>query len=149
MVQMYLEAWPWHYLIHPPPPPHMLHLWYSHCTHIECFMWTHCQVRARRVLSIFKDVPLRTRRVLLPYTFYSNSALLVLNRTSLDIDSSLLAFNWQYVMSIVFRHRNVPVCRFPIQKIFSKYLCSLCSTPWNSVVSIQYVYAYAFWGQNV
>ena len=52
-----------------------------------------CQLRARRALSIFKDVPLRTRRALLPLTLYSDSALLVLNRTTLNIDSTLLALN--------------------------------------------------------
>ena len=41
------------------------------------------QLRARRALTLFNDVPLRTRRALSPYTLYSNSALLVLNGTSL------------------------------------------------------------------
>ena len=51
------------------------------------------QLRARRALLLLKDVPLRTRRALSPQTLYSNSALLVLNRTSLNIDSALLALN--------------------------------------------------------
>ena len=60
------------------------------------------QLKARRALSLFKDVLLRTRRALLPRTLYSDSTLLVLNRTSLNIDSALLALNWRYmpVMSI-------------------------------------------------
>ena len=36
------------------------------------------QLRTRRALMQLKDVPLRTRRALLPLTLYSNSALLVL-----------------------------------------------------------------------
>ena len=42
------------------------------------------QLRARRALSLFKDVPLRTRRALSLYKVYGDSALLVLNRTSLN-----------------------------------------------------------------
>ena len=57
---------------------------------------TYCQLRARRALLLFKDDLLRTRRALSPYTLYSNSALLVLNGTSLNIDSALLALNWRY-----------------------------------------------------
>ena len=41
------------------------------------------QLRARRALLQLKDVPLRTRRALLLYKVYGNSALLVLNGTSL------------------------------------------------------------------
>ena len=55
-----------------------------------------CQLRARRALSIFKDVPLGTRRVLLLYNVYVNSTLLVLNGTSLNSDSALLALNWWF-----------------------------------------------------
>ena len=75
------------------------------------------QLRARRALSIFKDVPiaplelvlnrtdnydhvcsvpLRTRRALSLYIAYGDSALLVLNGTSLSSDSALLALNWRY-----------------------------------------------------
>ena len=42
-----------------------------------------CLSRARRALSIFKDVPLTTRRVLSLYKVYGDSSLLVLNGTSL------------------------------------------------------------------
>ena len=48
-------------------------------------------------LSIFKDVSLKTRRALSLYNVYGNSALLVFNGTSLNIDSALLALNWQNV----------------------------------------------------
>ena len=46
---------------------------------------THCiyQLRARRVFILFKDVLLKTRRVLLLNRVYGDSALLVLNRTLL------------------------------------------------------------------
>ena len=52
-------------------------------------------LRTKRVLSLSKDVPLRTRRVILLKTLYSDTALLVLNRTPLNIDSTLLALNCQ------------------------------------------------------
>ena len=41
-----------------------------------------------------KDVPLTTRRAQLLYKVYGDSTLLVLNRTSLNSDSALLALNW-------------------------------------------------------
>ena len=58
----------------------------------------YCQLRVRRALPLFIDVPLRTRRVLSPQTLYSDNALLVLNGTSLDIDtdSALLALIWWF-----------------------------------------------------
>ena len=50
------------------------------------------QLRARRALLQFKDVPLRTRALLL-YKVYGDSALLVLNGTSLIYNNALLALN--------------------------------------------------------
>ena len=55
------------------------------------------QLRARRALLQIKDVPLRTRRVLLPMILYSSNALLVLNGTSLSCNNALLALNWRYI----------------------------------------------------
>ena len=46
------------------------------------------QLRARRALLQIKDVPLKTRRALLPLTLYSNSALLVLRGTSFSCNSA-------------------------------------------------------------
>ena len=43
-------------------------------------------------------VPLRTRRVLSSQTLYSDSVLLVLHRTSLNLDNTLLVLNWQYIL---------------------------------------------------
>ena len=58
-------------------------------------------LRARRALSIFKDVLRRTRRALSLYKVYRyryvDSASLVLNGTSLNIDGALLALNWWYL----------------------------------------------------
>ena len=62
---------------------------------------TYRQLRARRALLQIKDVPLRTRRALLPLTLYSNSALLVLNGTSLSCNNALLALNWRYDKAII------------------------------------------------
>ena len=41
--------------------------------------WQYHRLKTKRMLMLFNDVPLRTRRALSPYTSYSNSALLVLN----------------------------------------------------------------------
>ena len=50
-----------------------------------------------RGLSTVQDVPLRTRRALSLYKVYGDSTLLVLNRTSLNIDSALLTLKWQNI----------------------------------------------------
>ena len=50
------------------------------------------------MLSLSKDVPLRTRRALSPYILYSDSALLVLNEMSLNCNNTLLALNWWFVV---------------------------------------------------
>ena len=56
------------------------------------------QVKARRALLQFKDVLLRTRRVLSLYKVYGDRALLVFNGTSLNCNNALLALNWRYVV---------------------------------------------------
>ena len=45
----------------------------------------------RNVILVYRQ--LRARRALLPYTLYSNSALLVLNGTYLSCNNALLALN--------------------------------------------------------
>ena len=55
------------------------------------------QLRARRALSIFKDVPLRTRRALLLHKVYGDSALLVLNGTSDDMPLNMSSVEKQTV----------------------------------------------------
>ena len=57
-------------------------------------------LRTRRVLSLCKSVLLKTRRALLLYRVYGNSALLVLNGTSLNINA-LLVLNWQFAKSLM------------------------------------------------
>ena len=74
---------------------------------VRCFFINH-QLRTRRALLQIKDVPLRTRRALLPLTLYSNSALLVLNGTSLSCNNSLLALNWRN--TIAFSYRYIAFC---------------------------------------
>ena len=56
------------------------------------------QLRARRALLQLKDVPLRTRRVLLLYKVNGNSALLVLNGTSLICNNALLTLSWWCIL---------------------------------------------------
>ena len=69
----------------------------NHC-YILLYFVSYRQLRARRALLNFKDVPLRTRRALSLYKVFGDSALLVLNGTSLNSDSTLLILNWQYVL---------------------------------------------------
>ena len=64
------------------------------------FYRPYCQLRARRALLQLKDVPLRTRRVLLLYKVNGDSALLVLNGTSLICNSALLALSWRYHVQV-------------------------------------------------
>ena len=52
-------------------------------------------MRARRALLQLKDDPLRTRRALSLYKVNGNSALLVLNGTSLICNNALLALIWR------------------------------------------------------
>ena len=69
----------------------------KNCVSMYLSIEIHRQLRARRALLQIKDVPLRTRRALLPLILYSNSALLVLNGTSLSCNNALLALNWWHV----------------------------------------------------
>ena len=55
------------------------------------------QLRARRALMLFKDVPLRTKRGLSLYKVCGDSALLVLNGTLLNNVNVLLALSGRYV----------------------------------------------------
>ena len=60
------------------------------------------QLRARRALILFKDVPLRTRRALSLYKVCGDSALLVLNGILLNSVNALLALSQQYIsMTII------------------------------------------------
>ena len=52
--------------------------------------------RTRRALMMFKDVLLRTRKTLLLYKVYGDSAHLVLNETSLKFINTLLALSRRY-----------------------------------------------------
>ena len=47
--------------------------------------------KKQKDVMLFNDARLRTRRALLPQTLYSDSAVLVLNKTLLDCDIALLA----------------------------------------------------------
>ena len=53
-------------------------------------------LRTRRASMLFKDDPLRTRRVLSLHKAYNDSALLVLNGTSLNSIDALLALSQQF-----------------------------------------------------
>ena len=76
-------------------------------------------LRARRALSIFKDVMLRTRRALSLYNVYGDSALLLLNGISLNSDSALLALKWRYWKGVI-SHSKVLVDSNEFSLIFWK-----------------------------
>ena len=85
---------------------------------------TNRQLRARRALLQFKDVPLRTRKALFLYNVYNDSALLVLNRTSLICNNTLLALNWQNA-------HNIHNKQFP-NILFSVWMLTFSSSRrWN------------------
>ena len=67
---------------------------------------TKSSVGSQKGTITIKRFPLRTRRALLPWTLYSDRALLLLNRTSLNIDSALLALNWCLWKMHVIRKSN-------------------------------------------
>ena len=63
---------------------------YSSIQMSRIYVWSaYRQLRARRVLSIFKEVPLRTRMVLSLYKVCGDGAFLVLSGTSLNSDESV------------------------------------------------------------
>ena len=69
------------------------------CIHIVyCAQEYNSSVESQKgVIVVRPDVLLRTKRVLLLYKVYGDSALLVLNSTSLNCNNALLALNWQIV----------------------------------------------------
>ena len=81
---------------------HIVMRFNPYCTKLYKPHWctTYHQLRATRALSLFKDVLLRTRRVLSLYILYRYSVLLALSGTSLNSDNdhnALLTLNWQYI----------------------------------------------------
>ena len=65
---------------------------------------------------LFNDVPLSTRMALSPQTLYSDSTVLVLNGTSLNIENALLALNWQSIDSMWKQERNTLWLRESLSK---------------------------------
>ena len=90
----------------------------SKCTFLELICDSiYRQLRARRVLLQFKDVPLRTKRALLLYKVYGDSALLVLNGTSLIRNNALLALNWRYIPFLLIK--EIYLCYIGIMHRYS------------------------------
>ena len=86
---------------------------YVHVQSIQfCVHITLHQLRTRRALLQSKDVPLRTRRELRLYKVYGDSALLALNRTSLNCSNALLALNWWYIDAYSFLVIIVTTCMY-------------------------------------
>ena len=104
-------------------------------------------------LSIFKDVPLRTRRALSLYKVYGDSTLLVLIKTSLNSDSALLALNWRTISCHIalLCQDEESLCQF-IQLLFffhrskSFFLCvayrennPTIAPYWNAILKVDHV----------
>ena len=83
------------------------HIWYHTLHYAGGWGWETEQtsIESRRALSIFKDVPLRTRKALSLYNINGDSALLVLNRTWLNSDNALLVFSWHLVSHVALCRR--------------------------------------------
>ena len=84
------------------------------------------QLRARRALLQLKDVPLRTRRALLLYKVNGNSALLVLNGTSLICNSALLALSWHNDCGLLcqqIKHTRLPIRHEKSQRVLVLLSC--------------------------
>ena len=80
-----------------------------------------CELRARRALSQFNDVPLRTRRGLLLYNVYGDSALLVLNGMSLNSVNALLVLSRRWALAssyLLFVLLNTPSVHISHSLIF-------------------------------
>ena len=58
---------------------------------------SYCQLRARRALSLYNNVPLSTRRVLSLCKVCGNKTLLALNRTSRNSINALVVLSWRYL----------------------------------------------------
>ena len=73
------------------------------------------QLRAKKALLQLKDVTLITRRALLLYEINGNGALL--NGTSLNCNSALLALNWRYypLSRENMNTHAVPLCRYAFE----------------------------------
>ena len=86
------------------------------------------RLRARRALLQLKDVPLRTRRALSLYKVVGDSALLVLNGTSLSCNNALLALNWRDLyLAIVMcsRRKGCSLCYFTEHVYWGIILCTI------------------------
>ena len=94
------------------------------CTHISTldytvFYWIHnlntiVNWEPEGHYHCWTTFPLRTTRALSPKTLYSDSALLVLNRTSFNSDNALLALNWQLNVNMC----DKAILVFNLQKVF-------------------------------
>ena len=105
---------------------------YLQCKSVIWQRFSYCQLRARRALSIFKDVLFRTRRALSLYKVYGDSALLVLNGTSLISDSALLVLNWWYLSAAA---SVCTFCEMKLQTAQISYLChGMIYTAWGDMM---------------
>ena len=86
----------------------------------------YCQLRAWRVLSILEDVPVKTRRAWSLYKVYDDSALLVLNGTSLNSDSALLVLNMHFHGNV----RGEDILKIPVEglELLSLWLPNLANS---------------------
>ena len=90
---------------------------------------TNHQLRARRELSIFKDVPLRTRRVLSLYNVYGNSAILALNWWKSHINCEEIGWGWYLhgcILSSLFLNLFAGILALTNRDGWAFWLANLC-----------------------
>ena len=82
----------------------------------------------QRALSLFNDVLMRSRRALSLYKVYDDSALLVLNGTSLNSVNALLVLSQRYQDILTPIHLCAIRCRIGLRNSFLSVACSLYGT---------------------
>ena len=64
--------------------------------HLACFLFPYRLLRGQKGVITIQQCSIQNQKGAITMDLYSNSALLVLKRTSLNSDNALLAFNWWY-----------------------------------------------------
>ena len=94
------------------------------------FQWFYVSsVESQKGVMMFKDVRLRTRRVMSLYSLWriGDSALLVLNRTSLNSINVLLTLSWRYWFIDLVSFEDNKTFK-PHQIIQDSSYCQICKT---------------------
>ena len=104
-------------------------------------MWSRAEwVKSEKDIMLLNDVPLRTRRVLSLYKVYGNSALLVLNRTSMNSVNTLLALSRQYEESKESKTENIGQINCPPRNGNMAIIRRNCDLLWDSISVLSFKY---------